>query len=230
MELLDRDDTIDALYLEIFNQILEMMAQDPATIYRATRVQSIAKYMERIADHAMNIAEAVVFLVKGKDVRHRNRRAQTSDPPVVAEGRAAERSPLTLNLHCRSRLRNPPRQCSRNGARPRPSDRNARLERRGDARTHSARARRDVCRRDLRRSAGRWRSLRARSANSARFTSSSRTSGAGRHCARGWARRVRAERHKNGRDCPLVTTASGEKIRGAPPERTASSAREWVCP
>jgi len=81
MDLLDRDDTIDAMYSEIFEEILAIMARDPATIYRATRVQSIAKYLERIADHAMNIAEAVIFLVKGKDVRHRNRRATASDPP-----------------------------------------------------------------------------------------------------------------------------------------------------
>jgi phosphate transport system protein len=84
LELLGDDDHIDALYSEIFEEILAMMAADPTTIYRATRVQSIAKYLERIADHAMNVAEAVVFLVKGTDVRHKNRRAAQSEPPAEA--------------------------------------------------------------------------------------------------------------------------------------------------
>jgi phosphate transport system protein len=68
--LLQRDAAIDEHYAQIFHHLLELMASDPASIYRATRVQSIAKYLERIADHAMNIAETVVFLVKGTDIRH----------------------------------------------------------------------------------------------------------------------------------------------------------------
>ena len=58
------------------------MMEDSATLYRATRVQSIAKYLERIADHAMNLAETVVFLVKGNDIRHYNRK-QDSDAPAA---------------------------------------------------------------------------------------------------------------------------------------------------
>ena len=68
--LLARDAAIDAHYTLIFKGVLELMAREPASIYRATRVQSIAKYLERIADHATNIAETVVFLVKGTDIRH----------------------------------------------------------------------------------------------------------------------------------------------------------------
>jgi phosphate transport system protein len=68
--LLQRDAAIDEHYARIFHHLLALMASDPASIYRATRVQSIAKYLERIADHAMNIAETVVFLVKGTDIRH----------------------------------------------------------------------------------------------------------------------------------------------------------------
>jgi phosphate transport system protein len=81
LALLDNDDQVDQHYAEIFQEILTMMARDSSTIYRATRVQSIAKYLERVADHAMNIAEAVVFLVQGRDLRHRNRRAAPTDPP-----------------------------------------------------------------------------------------------------------------------------------------------------
>jgi phosphate transport system protein len=78
--LLKRDDDIDAQYAAIFSRLLELMSRDPSTIFRATRVQSIAKYLERIADHAMNVAEKVVFLVKGKDIRHQNRLFDTSPP------------------------------------------------------------------------------------------------------------------------------------------------------
>lgn len=78
-QLLVRDDIIDAHYTRIFQQVLEIMSRDPSTVYRATRIQSIAKYLERIADHAMNIAESVVFLVKGTDIRHSNR-LHESDP------------------------------------------------------------------------------------------------------------------------------------------------------
>lgn len=73
IELLGRDELIDAQYTRIFERLLALMAQDSTAIYRATRIQSIAKYLERIGDHATNIAETVVFLVKGKDIRHRHR-------------------------------------------------------------------------------------------------------------------------------------------------------------
>ncbi len=46
------------------------MMEDVRNIYRATRLQSIAKYLERIGDHATNLAEMVVFMVKGQDIRH----------------------------------------------------------------------------------------------------------------------------------------------------------------
>ena len=82
--LLGRDEAIDAHYGRIFKDVLAVMAKDPTAIYRATRVQSIAKYLERIADHAMNIAETVVFLVKGTDIRHWNRRHESDAPPAPA--------------------------------------------------------------------------------------------------------------------------------------------------
>jgi phosphate transport system protein len=73
IELLGRDEIIDTQYTRIFERLLALMAKDSSAIYLATRVQSIAKYLERIGDHATNIAENVVFLVKGKDIRHRHR-------------------------------------------------------------------------------------------------------------------------------------------------------------
>jgi phosphate transport system protein len=69
-QVLDRDKVVDELYADTFRQLLTYMMEDPRNIYRATRVQSIAKYLERIGDHATNLAEMVVFMVKGKDIRH----------------------------------------------------------------------------------------------------------------------------------------------------------------
>jgi phosphate transport system protein len=69
-ELLRRDDAIDEHYGRIFGEVLRMMGDDPATIFRATRLQSVAKYLERIADHAMNVSETVIFVVQGRDIRH----------------------------------------------------------------------------------------------------------------------------------------------------------------
>jgi phosphate transport system protein len=83
--LLGRDALIDEHYGQIFRGVLDLMARDPGAIYRATRVQSIAKYLERIADHATNIAETVVFLVKGTDIRHYRSRHYEGDEGPEAE-------------------------------------------------------------------------------------------------------------------------------------------------
>jgi len=71
--VIDRDKTVDAYYAQIFRELLTYMMEDPRNIYRATRIQSIAKYLERVGDHATNLAEMVVFMVKGKDIRHLGR-------------------------------------------------------------------------------------------------------------------------------------------------------------
>jgi len=64
------DDRIDELTHQLFRELLSYMAEDAQTIGRAIRLIFIAKYIERIADHATNIAEMVVFMVKGKSIRH----------------------------------------------------------------------------------------------------------------------------------------------------------------
>lgn len=74
-QVLDRDDVVDLYYDQIFRELLTYMMEDGRNIYRATRVQSIAKYLERIGDHATNLAEMVVFMVKGKDIRHLGRQS-----------------------------------------------------------------------------------------------------------------------------------------------------------
>ncbi len=64
------DDIIDGLNAQLFRELLSYMAEDPRTIGRAIPLLFIAKYLERIGDHATNIAEMVVFMVKGKSIRH----------------------------------------------------------------------------------------------------------------------------------------------------------------
>lgn len=68
--VLARDHIIDAYYAQVFRELLTYMMEDAKTIQRAIRVQSIAKYLERIGDHATNLAEMVFFMARGKDIRH----------------------------------------------------------------------------------------------------------------------------------------------------------------
>ena len=68
--VIEADDVVDALAHQVFRELLSFMAEDPRTISRATRILFVSKYLERIADHATNIAEMVVFMVAGKMVRH----------------------------------------------------------------------------------------------------------------------------------------------------------------
>jgi phosphate transport system protein len=68
--ILAQDDVVDAYYSQIFRELLTYMLEDPRNISRAMRLQSIAKHLERVGDHATNVAEMVVFMVKGKDIRH----------------------------------------------------------------------------------------------------------------------------------------------------------------
>jgi len=70
---IDKDEVVDAYYTQIFNDVLSRMRESPDNIFRATRVQSISKYIERIGDHARNIAERVIFILTGDDIRHARR-------------------------------------------------------------------------------------------------------------------------------------------------------------
>ena len=64
------DDIIDDLNSQLFRELLSYMAENPQTTSRAIRLLFIGKYLERIGDHATNIAELVVFMVRGKSIRH----------------------------------------------------------------------------------------------------------------------------------------------------------------
>ncbi len=64
------DGVVDRLTEQLFRELLSFMIENPQTISRAIRLTFVGKYIERIADHATNIAELVVYLVEGKIIRH----------------------------------------------------------------------------------------------------------------------------------------------------------------
>jgi phosphate transport system protein len=75
MEVIMRDDEVDDLKHQVLNELLFFMIQDPTTASRAMKISFLAQYLERIGDHATNIAEMVIYLVEGKIIRH------TAPPP-----------------------------------------------------------------------------------------------------------------------------------------------------
>jgi phosphate transport system protein len=75
------DDAVDELYGKTLTEMMAFMAENPTRIPAAMGVVNVAKYLERIADHATNIAEEVIFMVAGHDVRHE----RTHPPPPITE-------------------------------------------------------------------------------------------------------------------------------------------------
>jgi phosphate transport system protein len=69
-QVLDQDDELDTLKTQVFRELLTYMLQDPATIEPALDLILISRHLERIGDHATNVAEDVIFMVSGRDVRH----------------------------------------------------------------------------------------------------------------------------------------------------------------
>jgi phosphate transport system protein len=68
--VLDRDDELDALKTMVFRELLTHMLRDPATIEPSLDLILVSRHLERIGDHATNVAEDVIFMVSAKDVRH----------------------------------------------------------------------------------------------------------------------------------------------------------------
>ncbi|HKW02452.1 MAG TPA: phosphate signaling complex protein PhoU [Vicinamibacterales bacterium] len=68
--VLDRDDELDALKTLVFRELLNHMLRDPGTIEPSLDLILISRHLERIGDHATNVAEDVIFMVSAKDVRH----------------------------------------------------------------------------------------------------------------------------------------------------------------
>jgi phosphate transport system protein len=75
-EVLESDDAVDDLKDSIYNELMQFMESDPSTIRPAVDLMFVAHNLERIADHATNIREDVLFLVKGIDVRHHSQDRQ----------------------------------------------------------------------------------------------------------------------------------------------------------
>jgi phosphate transport system protein len=72
-DVIHRDDEVDALYAAINRRMVEYMRSHEEAIEAGTGIQSAAKHLERMADHTTNLGEKVIFMVDGKDVRHRDK-------------------------------------------------------------------------------------------------------------------------------------------------------------
>jgi len=70
LDIIKEDDRIDAEYEGFFRQLITYMMEDPRTISSSLNLLFLAKAIERIGDHAKNIAEATIYVVKGADIRH----------------------------------------------------------------------------------------------------------------------------------------------------------------
>ncbi len=70
IEVIRRDDQVDNLKREVLLELADYMVKDPTTVTRAMKISFVAQYLERVADHATNIAEMVIYLVEGKIIRH----------------------------------------------------------------------------------------------------------------------------------------------------------------
>jgi phosphate transport system protein len=68
--VLNRDDELDSLKTQVFRELLTYMLQDPATIEPALDLILVSRHLERVGDHATNIAEDVIFIVSARDIRH----------------------------------------------------------------------------------------------------------------------------------------------------------------
>jgi phosphate transport system protein len=76
--VLQADDAVDNLNVQLFRELLTYMIEEPKNVTRALRITFIAKYLERVGDHATNIAQMVIFMSEGRDVRHPRLRAKNS--------------------------------------------------------------------------------------------------------------------------------------------------------
>ncbi|MHB8054090.1 MAG: phosphate signaling complex protein PhoU, partial [Candidatus Aminicenantales bacterium] len=75
-----RDDEVDALDDQIFRELLTFMMEDPHTVQRAVALILVSRNLERMADHATNIGEDVIYMVKGKTIKHHMEKKRASFP------------------------------------------------------------------------------------------------------------------------------------------------------
>ncbi len=89
--VLDEEKKVDAFKDQVFRELLTYMMSDPGTIPRALALILISRNLERVGDHSTNIAEEVIYLVQGRDVRHRHEEKKRTEKGPVPE-RPAEAS------------------------------------------------------------------------------------------------------------------------------------------
>jgi phosphate transport system protein len=85
-DVCERDDRIDQLNNQVFRELLTYMMQDPGSISRAVDLILVGRHLERIADHATNIAEDVIYMVRGKTIKHHIEEGPTSGLKSCAGG------------------------------------------------------------------------------------------------------------------------------------------------
>jgi len=73
-DVIKRDDVVDELYARVFAELLAEMREHPDRVHALIHMQSVAKWLERMGDHSTNLAELVIFMIDGRDVRHPGRR------------------------------------------------------------------------------------------------------------------------------------------------------------
>jgi phosphate transport system protein len=69
-ETIGRDDEVDALYDQLYEQVIEVMKRDPANVARGAQWLSVLKHLERIADYVTNICEQIVYMARGQVIKH----------------------------------------------------------------------------------------------------------------------------------------------------------------
>ena len=82
VQVIKVDDEVDALNDQIFRELLTYMMSDPRTITRSLSLILMSRNLERIGDHATNIAEEVVYLVRGEDIRHQHHLGENPGRPT----------------------------------------------------------------------------------------------------------------------------------------------------
>ncbi|HEY3131173.1 MAG TPA: phosphate signaling complex protein PhoU [Acidobacteriota bacterium] len=81
-KVLYADDYVDILNEKLFRDLLSWMTKNPSDISCASHLMFVAKYLERVGDHSSNIAEMVVFMVEGRDIRHLEKIARLKEAPT----------------------------------------------------------------------------------------------------------------------------------------------------
>lgn len=84
-DVCERDDRVDKLNDQVFRELLTYMMQDPGTISRAVDLILVGRHLERIADHATNIGEDVIYMVRGRTIKHRIEESRATGLKSCAE-------------------------------------------------------------------------------------------------------------------------------------------------